>query len=156
MAWTDPKTWDVGEVLTASDLNTHLRDDLDYLHDNPPYALLDSVSNSSYAGWGSEADLLTGTAVDYDGRKVTIQFSCSQIQPQGNQVVFKLYRDTTLVAVIAQCVQNTTGPGYPIFGELEDTPSAGSHTYKVTETATAGSQAPVQGTNRLRVRAAEF
>lgn len=26
MAWTDPKTWAVGEVLTASDMNTYLSD----------------------------------------------------------------------------------------------------------------------------------
>lgn len=30
-AWTSPRTWVDGEVLTASLLNTHLRDNLDYL-----------------------------------------------------------------------------------------------------------------------------
>lgn len=31
MAWTTPKTWTVDELVTASMLNTHLRDNLNYL-----------------------------------------------------------------------------------------------------------------------------
>jgi hypothetical protein len=31
MGWTAPRTWTVGEVLTAGNLNTHLRDQLLYL-----------------------------------------------------------------------------------------------------------------------------
>lgn len=34
MTWTDPKTW-TSEVLTSSDLNTHLRDNLNALKDPP-------------------------------------------------------------------------------------------------------------------------
>lgn len=35
MAWTSPRTWVAGEVVTAAELNTHVRDNLNYLHDNP-------------------------------------------------------------------------------------------------------------------------
>lgn len=35
MAWTNPKTWTVGAILSASDLNTHVRDNLNELK-NPP------------------------------------------------------------------------------------------------------------------------
>jgi hypothetical protein len=31
MAWTAPKTWSVGELVTAANMNTHIRDDLKYL-----------------------------------------------------------------------------------------------------------------------------
>lgn len=31
MAWTAPKTWTVGEMCTAALLNTHVRDNLNYL-----------------------------------------------------------------------------------------------------------------------------
>lgn len=31
MTWTDPRTWVTGEVVTSSQLNTHLRDNLDAL-----------------------------------------------------------------------------------------------------------------------------
>lgn len=32
MAWTNPRTWNTGELVTASLLNTHLRDNLNYLY----------------------------------------------------------------------------------------------------------------------------
>lgn len=32
MAWTTPKTWTVGEVMTAANVNTHVRDNLGYLY----------------------------------------------------------------------------------------------------------------------------
>lgn len=38
--WTTPKTWNTGEPLTAADLNTHLRDNLEYLKDKPSGAYL--------------------------------------------------------------------------------------------------------------------
>lgn len=31
--WTTPKTWNVGDVLTAADMNTYVRDNTSYLHD---------------------------------------------------------------------------------------------------------------------------
>ena len=31
MAWTAPKTWSVGEIVTAANMNLHLRDNLNYL-----------------------------------------------------------------------------------------------------------------------------
>ena len=35
MTWTDPKTFTVGELLTAADLNTYVRDNLDFLYRKP-------------------------------------------------------------------------------------------------------------------------
>jgi len=34
VAWTAPRTWVAGEVVTAAELNTHVRDNLTFLHDN--------------------------------------------------------------------------------------------------------------------------
>jgi hypothetical protein len=34
MAWTSPKTWATGDVLTAADMNTYLRDNTDHLNDD--------------------------------------------------------------------------------------------------------------------------
>jgi len=36
MAWTTPRTWSAGELVTASMLNTHIRDNMDYLFANIP------------------------------------------------------------------------------------------------------------------------
>lgn len=38
--WSTPKTWNTGDPLTAADLNTHLRDNLEYLKDKPSGAYL--------------------------------------------------------------------------------------------------------------------
>src|SRR5574343_520667 len=37
MAWTTPKTWTVDEVVGASDMNTHLRDNLNALKTPPTF-----------------------------------------------------------------------------------------------------------------------
>lgn len=37
--WTPPKTWVIGELLRAADMNSYLRDNLDYLFDPPRCAL---------------------------------------------------------------------------------------------------------------------
>ena len=36
MSWTAPKTWEDNELVTADLLNTHLRDNLEFLHDDFP------------------------------------------------------------------------------------------------------------------------
>jgi hypothetical protein len=46
MAYTTPKTWTVGEVLTAANLNTHLRDNVSYLA-NPPKCRVYNSANES-------------------------------------------------------------------------------------------------------------
>ncbi|RMF81298.1 MAG: hypothetical protein D6737_05470 [Chloroflexi bacterium] len=44
--WSPPRTWVTGELVTADILNTHIRDNLDFLKD-PPTALatLDEIAN---------------------------------------------------------------------------------------------------------------
>jgi hypothetical protein len=34
MAWTTPRTWVDGEVVTATIMNTHVKDEFDYLKAN--------------------------------------------------------------------------------------------------------------------------
>lgn len=84
MAWTAPKTWTVGEVLTAADLNEQLRDNLTWLKQahagagyqrtavnqaltnqvwNPVEWNLDLWEDSGYAGGGG-----TGVFVPRAGR----------------------------------------------------------------------------------------
>jgi hypothetical protein len=54
--WTAPRTWNVGELVTAGLLNSHLRDNLEYLkaQDDLPlnYAAASSVSLYSTGGSG--------------------------------------------------------------------------------------------------------
>ena len=47
MAWKNPQTWVAGNLVTANDLNTHLRDNLNYLHTGRPLAFKECVSGPS-------------------------------------------------------------------------------------------------------------
>lgn len=53
MAWTAPATWSVSEVVTASKMNTHIRDNLNYLKGNAG-AIAISAAMTVTAGASSE------------------------------------------------------------------------------------------------------
>jgi hypothetical protein len=46
VAWTNPKTWSFGEVLTSTDMNTYVRDNSQFLFDSPEFvtAASDSIA----------------------------------------------------------------------------------------------------------------
>jgi hypothetical protein len=46
-SWTTPKNWNVGELLIASDLNTHLRDNLEWLKSRPFNAATIAATNTT-------------------------------------------------------------------------------------------------------------
>jgi hypothetical protein len=64
MAWTPPRTWTTSQLVTAADLNTDLRDNLNYLYDraNTDTAAvtgLISTNSTSYTQTGSISVTLT-------------------------------------------------------------------------------------------------
>lgn len=67
MAWTTPKTFVSLDVLTAAELNTHLRDNLQYLYDLPKLtaarAHMTSDKNITGSGVWTQIDTFTE---DYD------------------------------------------------------------------------------------------
>jgi len=48
MAWTIPKTWNVGDVLTSTDLNTYVRDNSSFL-----YGDTNEVAVTIASGWAN-------------------------------------------------------------------------------------------------------
>lgn len=46
MAWTAPRTWTTGELVTAAIMNTHVRNNLSFLHDAPKVKMGRSTSLS--------------------------------------------------------------------------------------------------------------
>lgn len=50
MAWTTPRTWRVGETPTYTLLNTHLRDNLDFLYSPPSCRVYNSANISTSTG----------------------------------------------------------------------------------------------------------
>lgn len=58
MAWTAPKTWSVGDVLTAADMNAYVRDNTKWLGTDKPAARAyrsTSFSHNSSGNWLSIA-----------------------------------------------------------------------------------------------------
>jgi hypothetical protein len=54
MAWTTPRTWVTNEVVTASLLNTHVRDNLAYLFDERPVEYVNYRAGSDYASTSTD------------------------------------------------------------------------------------------------------
>lgn len=46
--WTTPKTWNTGDPLTAADMNTHIRDNFEFIK-SPPSAVYKSNEIADYA-----------------------------------------------------------------------------------------------------------
>lgn len=64
MAWTTPKTWNVGDIMLASDLNTYVRDNTNFLAAPP---LLRVYRNAAYTGVGGTAvTVMPFDTVQYD------------------------------------------------------------------------------------------
>ncbi len=61
--WTTPKTW-VSEPLTSTDLNTHLRDNLDFLK-NPPTAVHAADQASDYQTTSASFVAVDSTHFDF-------------------------------------------------------------------------------------------
>ncbi len=63
--WTTPKTWATGDALTALDMNTHLRDNLEFLKTN----VSDEYRGNESADWTT-----TSTSfVDVDNTKLRLE-----------------------------------------------------------------------------------
>lgn len=66
MAWTTPRSWTTGEVVTASHMNTHVRDNTAYLKDSPLFDGSPSVANSMT--WiGDSGELAASVVANGDG-----------------------------------------------------------------------------------------
>ncbi len=69
MAWTSPITWTPGQVVTSTDLNAQLRDNLGYLLARPNGGVLRD-NNANYT-------TSSGMFVDIDGTNLKITLTCT-------------------------------------------------------------------------------
>lgn len=54
MSWTTPRTWVAGELVTAAELNTHIRDDLSWLRSAGDWTYIGASGAPAYQnGWTS-------------------------------------------------------------------------------------------------------
>ena len=70
--WTPPRTWNVGELVTAGLLNTHLRDNLEFLK-----AQVDIPVNFAAAASASQYTTASATYADVDATNLSLSLTTS-------------------------------------------------------------------------------
>lgn len=85
--WTLPKTWLTGEALTASDMNTHIRDNLDYVKDRADYleARVDATPDEYTLNESADYTTTSSTYVDVDATDLAITITTTK--PNANVLV---------------------------------------------------------------------
>lgn len=66
MPWTTPKTWSVGDVLTAADLNAYVRDNVKWLGTDKPHCRVRNSTNISHTSSGNYQ------ALTFDSERVDV------------------------------------------------------------------------------------
>jgi hypothetical protein len=139
MAWTTPRSWVAGEVVTAALLNTHLRDNLTA---TPRGVLGYAEVTASQGTFGAETDItglsVTITAGTARRIKVTAQ---AGVNTNGGAVddVAGLNVKEGATLLTYQRVGRVGATTLGIGAQVILTPTAGSHTYKVSMVREAGS-----------------
>lgn len=82
MAWTTPRTWTTGETVTAAIMNTHVRDNLDFLHGHHGCRVFKSANQTVTSG---SNDVLSWNSEDYDTDAIhsTVTNNSRLIVPSG-------------------------------------------------------------------------
>jgi hypothetical protein len=140
MAWTAPRTWNVGELVTASMMNTHVRDNLSALK-TPPSSYVD-INTTDFTTSSTSFTALTGYTVTVDGAGGDMLCTCTMTWNHSSatgRIYFNLYLDG--VAQVADdgiasfYLGGMTNSGsafltYTLVWHVK-VPAAGSHTYAV-------------------------
>jgi len=139
MAWTTPKTWNVDELLTAANLNTHLRDNLNALK-APPTARYECDEASDYTTTSTSFVDVDGTklavTITTGGGDVLVHFhGCVSHSSSNYRIHFTVTVDGTPVAsddgIIGTAAPQAV-PGNPVsFTRLITGVSAGEHLFKL-------------------------
>jgi hypothetical protein len=148
MGWTEPKTW-TAEPLVATDLNTHLRDNLNELKD-PPTAHYELNESADYSTTST-------TFVNVDGTKLSLTITTSggdvmvafhgYVRPgnNGDQLYLDVEMDGARIGgddgIIAamRAASGSTPTRIPMsFVRLITGLAAGSHTFKLQWKVSAG------------------
>ena len=133
MAWTTPRTWTTGEVVTKTIMDTHVRDNLNALASLDFAQITSDTAAISATTDATAVDVVAGNAVTYAASPVIIWFSCQDVVASVASVVatFNLYDDTTDLGRVANVEIGTSGNMNSISFWHRYTPTAASHTFKI-------------------------
>jgi hypothetical protein len=91
MAWTAPRTWVVGEIVTAALLNTHVRDNLKFLWHEVSYDQITAGVSSTATTEGTATTVISSSAVTYDGAQLaTVEFFSPDVLPASSATEYVL------------------------------------------------------------------
>jgi hypothetical protein len=135
MAWTAPATFSTSEVVTATKLNTHIRDNMKELWHEVAYVEFTANVASTTATEVAPLDVVSSGAITYVANPIIIEFGCNGYNANGSSGALNLWDDLTDLGRLHHI---HTGTGYPYFRSRRLTPTAASHTYKVRLWTTGG------------------
>ena len=152
MAWTAPKTWVVGEPMTAQDLNLHLRDNLLALK-APPTALVKLDEASDYTTTSTSFVAIDVTrlslSITTTGGDVMIAFFANFSNPTGHTQL-DIEFDGSLMGGDNGLLRVTGGSGVGYVSAslvtLKQTVSVGSHTIRMMWKTTTSTSTLYAGT----------
>jgi len=131
--WTGPKSWSTSELLTAALLNTHLRDNLDWLKTPSTSGKITFASDFTYAA-NVYTDItgVTSTFTSYGGGfDVYFRFTIL-VNTLNQSATFKLVVDGADEVILGSILMDTVSLRRPIqFHHHVSALTAGLHTFKV-------------------------
>jgi len=141
MAWTTPKDWETDELVTAGDLNTHVRDNLAALK-NPPSAHFEANESANYTTTSASFADVDATAgkcsltITTSGGDVLVHFHGTVEHSAGGiGIHFDVYVDSGDIGgndgIVRVRSANAADAMCVSFTRLIAGLSAGSHTFKL-------------------------
>jgi hypothetical protein len=143
MAWTAPRTWTNGEIVTQTMLNTDVRDNgREYWHE---VAYVEFTANVGITnGVHTEiapVDIVSSGALTYVANPILIEFWCPGYVAGGTGAL-NLWDGAT---DLGRLNDNVNVQMYPYKAVRRLTPTAASHTYKLRGWANGGNGTVVAG-----------
>jgi len=158
MAWTTPRTWVDGEIVTADIMNTHVRDNLDYLKERLDGTATQYVRTATdYTTTSTTLTAVDGTnmalALTTDGSDVLVTFTgYASISTGTEDLTMAVLVDATPYEIITQELSGAANPFAVSFTYIFTGLSAAAHTFTL-QWKTTGATATIHvGTTLFDVR----
>lgn len=139
MAWTEPKTWEILEQLTAAKMNEQLRDNLAYLNDNKQSQMeiyqWTNESGASHSGDTTPTAFGSGKEITLSVKSTVIVLCSFNLASTGYDSGYKnssaqLYRGTTGLGVsVITCSERTSQYEVGCLVAVDAAVAAGTYTY---------------------------
>lgn len=134
MAWTAPRTWVASELVDATIMNAHVRDNLNYLNDTRVKYATQTTASSSTSGT-TILDVLSAPAFTPISSsrllKITAHWRSITVTTDPGTYTLMIREGSTLLNGENHKVESTgTGQQGGTMSHLVVSPSGASHTYK--------------------------